>query len=83
MPSHLKILKIKRPRYISIEIQVPPWDRHENVAGLNGMMGSHVILNVMESDSLPLNKNNKCYLIRFCKNAIFALVKQFSTVRHE
>jgi hypothetical protein len=48
MPSHLKILKIIKPRYISITIQVPPWDRHDNVAGLNRMMGSHVILNIME-----------------------------------
>ena len=36
--SHLNSLNIKRPPHMTLEIQV--WDKHNNVAGLNLLMGS-------------------------------------------
>jgi hypothetical protein len=35
---------IKRPRHMTLEIQVLVWDRHENVEGLNWLMGSQILL---------------------------------------
>jgi len=38
--SHLNALRTrKRPRHMTLEIQVLVWDRHTNVAGLNRLMG--------------------------------------------
>ena len=30
----------KRPQDVTLEIQIPAWDKHKNVAGLNWLMGS-------------------------------------------
>jgi len=34
----------KRPRHLPVEIQILAWDRYENVAGLNQLMGSNLPL---------------------------------------
>ena len=52
----------KTPRHRTLEIKVLDWDKYNNVAGLNWLIGSQLSLLITGS---PTAKNNKKNLHRF------------------
>jgi hypothetical protein len=51
--SHLnstELLNTKRQRRVTLEIQVPAWDRHTNMAGLNQLTGSSTTIYIQTND---------------------------------
>ena len=50
LPSQI-IKHKKRPRHMTLEIQVLAWDRHKHLAGLNWLMGFQPLLDSWISNS--------------------------------